>query len=172
VYAGLNQLTGELMAVKVLPLSTGNSGSEERVQLESLEHELSMYRKFKHRHIVGYIAAHMDFKTNTMYIFLEYVPGGSIASMLDRFGAFSEELCRKYTRELLMGLEYLHGCKVIHRDLKGGNVLVTRNGRVKLADFGASKAYHEATITDGMKSIRGSVFWMAPEVIKVPNPYH
>lgn len=66
-----------------------------------------------------------------------------------------------------MGLEYLHGCKVIHRDLKGGNVLVTRNGRVKLADFGASKAYHEATITDGMKSIRGSIFWMAPEVIKV-----
>eukprot|EP00873_Tetraselmis_striata_P025957 jgi/Tetstr1/446221/TSEL_033765.t1 len=45
-------------------------------------------------------------------------------------------------------------------------VYVTRDGRVKLADFGASKAYHEATITDGMKSIRGSVFWMAPEVIK------
>lgn len=108
----------------------------------------------------------MDFKTNTMYIFLEYVPGGSIASMLERFSAFSEELTRSFTRQLLLGLEYLHGCKVIHRDLKGANVLVTRDGRVKLADFGASKAYHESTITDGMKSIRGSVFWMAPEVIK------
>jgi len=168
VYAGLNQQTGELMAVKVLPLTSSGSGddSEERSHLESLEHELGMYRKFKHRHIVGYIAAHMDFKNNTMYMFLEYVPGGSIASMLERFGAFSEDLARKYTRELLLGLEYLHGCKVIHRDLKGANVLVTRSGRVKLTDFGASKAYHEATITDGMKSIRGSVFWMAPEVIK------
>uniref|UniRef100_A0A061REG8 Mitogen-activated protein kinase kinase kinase n=1 Tax=Tetraselmis sp. GSL018 TaxID=582737 RepID=A0A061REG8_9CHLO len=167
VYAGLNQHTGELMAVKVLPLNMGSGASDEnKLHLQALERELGMYRKFQHRHIVGYLAAHMDFKTNTMYMFLEYVPGGSISSMLQRFGAFSEELTRKFTRELLMGLEYLHGCKVIHRDLKGGNVLVTKSGRVKLADFGASKAYHEATITDGMKSIRGSVYWMAPEVIK------
>eukprot|EP00873_Tetraselmis_striata_P023812 jgi/Tetstr1/444076/TSEL_003316.t1 len=168
VYAGLNQLSGELMAVKVLPLEVGNglNPDEQRAHLQSLEHELSLYRRFQHRHIVGYIAAHMDYKTNTMYMFLEYVPGGSIAQMLERFSAFTEDLTRNFTRQLLLGLEYLHGCKVIHRDLKGGNVLVTRDGRVKLADFGASKAYHEATITDGMKSIRGSVFWMAPEVIK------
>jgi mitogen-activated protein kinase kinase kinase len=50
--------------------------------------------------------------------------------------------------------------------VKGGNVLVTRDGIVKLADFGASKAYRDATKTDAMKSMRGSVFWMAPEVIK------
>lgn len=54
----------------------------------------------------------------------------------------------------------------MHRDLKGGNILVTRDGVIKLADFGASKAYKDATITDGMKSLKGSVFWMAPEVIK------
>lgn len=120
VFAGLNQLTGELMAVKVkpgacphagaslalsclffqhgtsplqvLPLSTQNENAEQRSHLEALEHELGMYRKFQHRHIVGYIAAHMDFKTNTMYMFLEYVPGGSIASMLERFGAFRRGL--------------------------------------------------------------------------------
>ena len=49
------------------------------------------------------------------------------------FGKFSEDLVRNYTRQLLLGLEYLHGCRVCHRDLKGGNVLVTRDGVVKLA---------------------------------------
>ncbi len=53
----------------------------------------------------------------------------------------------------------------LQRDVKGGNVLVSRDGIVKLADFGASKTNHGATITDLMKSLKGSVFWMAPEVI-------
>ncbi|KAG2431793.1 hypothetical protein HXX76_009288 [Chlamydomonas incerta] len=167
VYAGLNQGTGELMAVKVLQLLSKH-GNKEAVfaQLESLEHEMSLYKKLKHKHVVGYIDARFDTKTSAFYIFLEYVPGGSIASMLNRFGRFSEDLVRNYTRQLLMGLEYLHGCKIVHRDLKGGNALVSRDGIVKLADFGASKAYRDHTITDCMKSVRGSVFWMAPEVIR------
>ncbi|KAG2454465.1 hypothetical protein HYH02_001484 [Chlamydomonas schloesseri] len=167
VYAGLNQQTGELMAVKVLQLLSKH-GNKEAVfaQLEALEHEMSLYKKLKHKHVVGYIDARFDSKTSAFYIFLEYVPGGSIASMLNRFGRFSEDLVRNYTRQLLMGLEYLHGCKIVHRDLKGGNALVSRDGIVKLADFGASKAYRDHTITDCMKSVRGSVFWMAPEVIR------
>jgi serine/threonine protein kinase len=128
--------------------------------------ELELYKKLNHKHIVGFTASHFDTKTWTLYIFLEYVPGGSISSMLERFGLFSEELTRNYTRQLLLGLEYLHGVRVVHRDLKGANILVSRDGIVKLTDFGASKAYRDATITDGMKSLRGSVFWMAPEVIK------
>ncbi|KAK9812977.1 hypothetical protein WJX72_006759 [[Myrmecia] bisecta] len=166
VFVGLNQQNGELMAVKEMILAGTKNSPEQRVQLESLEREISLYRNIQHRHVVGYIAAHMDFEASKLYIFLEYVPGGSIATMLERFGAFSEQLVANYTRQLLLGLEYLHGCKVIHRDVKGANVLVTRDGRVKLADFGASKAYHETTVTDGMKSIRGSVYWMAPEMLK------
>lgn len=60
---------------------------------------------------MGYIDCQFDARTSTLYIFLEYVPGGSIASMLERFGKFSEELVRNYTRQLLLGLEYLHGCR-------------------------------------------------------------
>ncbi|KIY96351.1 hypothetical protein MNEG_11610 [Monoraphidium neglectum] len=166
VYAGLNQMTGELMAVKALEL-VGRSGSAEAAaQLADLVKELDLYKKLKHKHVVGYIDATFEARQNTLFIFLEYVPGGSIASMVNRFGRFGEELARIYTRQLLLGLEYLHSCKIVHRDVKGGNVLVTRDGIVKLADFGASKAYRDATKTDAMKSMRGSVFWMAPEVIK------
>lgn len=166
VYAGLNQVTGELMAVKVIELVVKGLDGKPRQPLHELKHELEMYKKLKHQNIVGYIDAQYEKDENALYIFLEYVPGGSIASMLDRFGRFREDLCRNYTRQLLLGLEYLHGRRVVHRDLKGGNVLVTRDGIIKLADFGASKVTKEATLTDGMKSLRGSVFWMAPEVIK------
>lgn len=63
----------------------------------------------------------------------------------------SESLVRNYTRQLLLGLEYLHSQRIVHRDLKGGNVLISRDAVVKLADFGASKSYSDATITDCMK---------------------
>lgn len=57
--------------------------------------ELELYKKLKHRHVVAYLDHHYDPRACTLYIFLEYVPGGSIASMLERFGRFSEELVRR-----------------------------------------------------------------------------
>nr|XP_024370794.1 uncharacterized protein LOC112280062 isoform X3 [Physcomitrium patens] len=166
VYAGLNQDTGELMAVKQLKLNIAAEGQERQFYLAALEREIALYKIMRHKHIVGYIDMEQDTETGSLYVFLEYVSGGSIQSMLERFGRFSEPLVRVYTRQLLLGLEYLHGKKIVHRDIKGGNVLVDADGVIKLADFGASKAFHDPTQTDGFKSIRGSVFWMAPEVIK------
>lgn len=163
VFLGLNQTTGELMAVKQIKMSQGD---EKAMHIAALEREIVLYRKMRHRHIVGYIDMEREEETGSIYVFLEFVSGGSIHSLLEKFGKFSESLVRVYTRQLLLGLEYLHKCKIIHRDIKGGNVLVDRDGVVKLADFGASKAFHEGTLTEGCKSIRGSVFWMAPEVIK------
>lgn len=68
----------------------------------------------------------------------EFVPGGSISSLLKRFGAFSEDIVRKYSRDIVKGLSYLHKHGVIHRDIKGANLLVIQSGEVKLADFGCS----------------------------------
>jgi mitogen-activated protein kinase kinase kinase ANP1 len=128
-------------------------------------------------------------------IFLEYVPGGSIYSLLKKFGSFPEDVIRTYTKRILVGLEYLHAHNIIHRgpsiavdtaagvalwyssswfgvcccccsDIKGANILVDHNGRIKLTDFGASKRIEGLNKTKGHGSLRGTIFWMAPEVVR------
>ena len=95
------------------------------------------------------------------------MPGGSIASLLTRFGAFAEKLVAVYTRQILEGLHYLHTHHIMHRDIKGANILVDNAGCVKLADFGASRRLADlVTMESGCKSVKGTPYWMAPEVIK------
>uniref|UniRef100_A0A7S1X2H0 Protein kinase domain-containing protein n=1 Tax=Tetraselmis chuii TaxID=63592 RepID=A0A7S1X2H0_9CHLO len=102
----------------------------------------------------------------SLNIFLEFVPGGSIASLLAKFGSFTESVIRVYTKQILLGLEFLHTHQIMHRDIKGANILVDNSGVVKLADFGASKKIEDlVTVDSGCKSIKGTPYWMAPEVI-------
>ena len=106
---------------------------------------------------------------STFYIFLEYISGGSICHMLSRFGKFDETVIRLYTMQILKGLHFLHSMRCMHRDIKGANILVEKNGTVKLADFGMAKQ-----LLDGINCTRsfiGSPFWMAPEVVR-QQPSH
>jgi serine/threonine protein kinase len=75
-------------------------------------------------------------------IFMEYVPGRSIFSRLREYGAMSEEVVRKNTRQVLEGLAYLHAHRIVHRDIKGANVLISAGNVVKLADFGMARCHH------------------------------
>eukprot|EP00750_Incisomonas_marina_P031987 INCI87.1.p1 GENE.INCI87.1~~INCI87.1.p1 ORF type:complete len:1009 (-),score=143.18 INCI87.1:1061-4060(-) len=157
VYLGLNLNSGELMAVKQL-----DSNEVTKKELMLLEHEVAMMRNLDHENITRYLGT--DRTEDTLSIFLEYVPGGSIHSLLSRFGRFEETLTRTYTRQLLLGLEYLHRNGIAHRDIKGANILVANDGTVKLADFGASKSVGHKSLT--ATGIKGTPMWMAPEVIK------
>ena len=97
---------------------------------------------------------------------MEYVAGGSLSSLLIKFGALNESIVKLYTRQIIEGLEYLHWNGAIHRDIKGANVLVDNNGTCKLSDFGSSKNMGTSINSEKYNSLKGTANWMAPEVIK------
>ncbi|KAJ2088364.1 ATP binding [Coemansia sp. RSA 986] len=169
VYFGMNTRTGAIMAVKEVELPTPGSVSNSRNHrmVDALKHELDLLKGLDHKNVVKYLGTDVD-DTN-LYIFLEYVSGGSVSSALASFGMFPESLVRTYTAQILEGLVYLHEQGIIHRDIKGGNVLIDQDGSVKISDFGISKRVDEAVAagkSDRRASLQGSVFWMAPEVVK------
>jgi mitogen-activated protein kinase kinase kinase 19 len=81
-----------------------------------------------------------------------------------RFGSLDERTVAHYTRQIATGIRYLHHNGIIHRDIKGANVMVTSKGLVKLIDFGCAKR-HCQELSGGYLSVRGTPYWMAPEVI-------
>jgi len=161
VFMGMNQSSGTLMAIKSMPLF--NADAKDVMDLQS---EIDIMRKLSHPNIVRYFGAELNEEEGVLNIFQEWVPGGSIATLLNKMGAFSIPVVRSYLRQVLLGLEYLHGHRIIHRDIKGGNILVDNYGTVKLADFGASKKMNEEGTLNGMgMSLKGTPYFMAPEVL-------
>ncbi|KAK6457683.1 kinase-like domain-containing protein [Scheffersomyces xylosifermentans] len=173
VYLGMNPISGELMAVKQIPLPTKSANLEENKRLMSeQQRELTLLKSLNHENIVRYYGASTD--ESYLNIFLEYVPGGSVQSMLQSYGPFEEPLIRNFIRQVLIGLSYLHGEDIIHRDIKGANILIDIKGTVKIGDFGISKKVNNIEDDDTQDSkkagrrasLQGSVYWMAPEVVK------
>ncbi|KAJ0408873.1 hypothetical protein ATCC90586_007971 [Pythium insidiosum] len=165
VYMALNSDTGELFALKEIEIRSSGSADQMR-QLQKLGEEIALMHNLTHKHIVRYKGSQRT--DRHFYIFMEYVPGGSIASMLRQFNAFGEDLVRIFTRQIVAGVVYLHEMGIIHRDIKGANVLVNEQGISKLADFGCSKQLQPkitASLEESLRSMRGSIPWMAPEVV-------
>ncbi|KAK0597152.1 hypothetical protein LWI29_022282 [Acer saccharum] len=159
VYVGFNSDSGEMCAMKEVTLFSDDAKSKESAK--QLMQEIAMLSRLRHPNIVQYYSSKAV--ADKLYIYLEYVSGGSIYKLLQDYGQFGESAIRNYTQQILSGLAYLHSKHTVHRDIKGANILVDPNGRVKLADFGMAK--HIAGQSCPL-SFKGSPYWMAPEVIK------
>ncbi|KAJ3909323.1 Pkinase-domain-containing protein [Lentinula edodes] len=169
VYLGMDASTGRSMAVKQVKLPNGSAPNLERKQsmLTALEHEIELLQDLQHDNIVQYLYSTLE--DDCLNIFLEYVPSGSVTALLRNCGAFEETLVSNFIRQISQGLSYLHERGIIHRDIKGANILVDNKGGVKISDFGISKKVDVQALTGARlhrPSLQSSVFWMAPEVVK------
>ncbi|KAL6633819.1 hypothetical protein ACP70R_026490 [Stipagrostis hirtigluma subsp. patula] len=162
VYVGFNSDKGEMCAMKEVTLFSDDPKSKESAR--QLGQEISLLSRLQHPNIVRYYGS--ETVDDKLYIYLEYVSGGSIHKLLQEYGQFGEQAIRNYTKQILLGLAYLHAKNTVHRDIKGANILVDPNGRVKLADFGMAKHINGQQCPF---SFKGSPYWMAPEVIKNSN---
>eukprot|EP00007_Cunea_sp_BSH-02190019_P004168 CAMPEP_0174230878 /NCGR_PEP_ID=MMETSP0417-20130205/1537_1 /TAXON_ID=242541 /ORGANISM="Mayorella sp, Strain BSH-02190019" /LENGTH=498 /DNA_ID=CAMNT_0015308647 /DNA_START=101 /DNA_END=1594 /DNA_ORIENTATION=- len=166
VYKGLNVETGDFAAIKQLDLE--DVPEEEKKNIFS---ELDLLAKLDHPNIVKMLDSVQT--EDSLFIVLEFVENGSLLTILKRFGTVPEALIARYVRQLLIGLSYLHDRGVVHRDIKCDNLLITKNGKIKLADFGIAihkKAESAAGSGDEQTGPLGSPYWMAPEIIELEDP--
>jgi serine/threonine protein kinase len=161
VFRALDQRSGQVIAVKEVSINP-NSAEDQKLRA-ALENELAICKELRHPRIVSFLG-HDNLDSN-LFIYVEYMPGGSLAQVITQFGALEESLIQPYTSNIVEGIEYLHNREppVLHRDIKAANILVGLDCQVKLADFGCSKRMDVDTSLN--YTMKGSIPWMAPEVI-------
>ncbi|XP_032397780.1 STE20-like serine/threonine-protein kinase isoform X4 [Etheostoma spectabile] len=155
VYKAQNKQNGTLAAAKVIDTKTED-------ELEDYMVEIDILASCNHHHIVKLLDAF--YFEGKLWILIEFCAGGAVdAIMLELERPLTEPQIRVVCRQTLEALSYLHENKVIHRDLKAGNILLSLDGEVKLADFGVS-AKNTKTL-QRRDSFIGTPYWMAPEVV-------
>lgn len=158
--------TGTLMAVKQVTYVRNTSSEQEEV-VEALREEIRMMSHLNHPNIIRMMGATCE-KSN-YNLFIEWMAGGSVAHLLSKYGAFKEPVVTNYTEQLLRGLAYLHENQIIHRDVKGANLLIDSTGhRLRIADFGAAARLASKGTGAGefQGQLLGTIAFMAPEVLR------
>ncbi|KAM3847181.1 mitogen-activated protein kinase kinase kinase 1 [Vipera latastei] len=158
--------TGTLMAVKQVTYVRNTSSEQEEV-VEALREEIRMMSHLNHPNIIRMMGATCE-KSN-YNLFIEWMAGGSVAHLLGKYGPFKESVVANYTEQLLRGLAYLHENQIIHRDVKGANLLIDSTGhRLRIADFGAAARLASKGTGAGefQGQLLGTIAFMAPEVLR------
>ncbi|KAJ1942907.1 mitogen-activated protein kinase kinase kinase, partial [Kickxella alabastrina] len=184
VHVAINAATGEVIAVKQIrlpkSLCAAKSGAQKGRNAGQLEEairmmytEVELLKDLDHENIVQLLG--FEVVSDVISMFLEYVSGGTVHSLVQQHGPLPESVVHSFLRQIVAGLGYLHDRGILHRDIKGANILVDETGTCKISDFGISrKADHSslAAIFGGSEQpaargrIIGTVPFMAPEVAR------
>eukprot|EP01065_Artemidia_motanka_P024457 TRINITY_DN2918_c2_g2_i1.p1 TRINITY_DN2918_c2_g2~~TRINITY_DN2918_c2_g2_i1.p1 ORF type:complete len:1617 (+),score=555.53 TRINITY_DN2918_c2_g2_i1:49-4899(+) len=155
VFLARNLLTGGVMAVKEMSI-TGRTEEE----LQSMLDEIKLLFDLSHPNIVHYF--YCERTDSDLLIFMEYVDGGSLQEQIGAQGSLDSDTTAACCSDIFHGLEFLHAKKVVHRDIKSANVLLSRVGGCRLSDFGCAVALQDGVM---QTSFKGTPSYMSPETI-------
>lgn len=164
VHKGRHIPTGNIVALKIINLDTPDD------DVDDIQREVTLLSQLRDApNITKYYGCYMD--GPRVWIVMEFAQGGSVDALMkaSKDGCLEEKFASVITREVLVGLSYLHKVPVIHRDMKSANILITATGKVMICDFGVSALL--ATTTSKRNTLIGTPYWMAPEVVQSVAAY-
>ena len=171
VYKAIHKATLKIFAIKIIDYTKDGINNKKNISFNynSVQEETALMRLLQNNeNILNYYGSYYSRKTNMIWLILEYCSCGSLKDLMysiDR--VFSEIEIATFMEMVLKGLIYLHDLNIIHRDIKGQNLLVTEDGCVKLSDFGVGI---KLTEKEYRHSKKGSPYWMSPQVV-LQNDY-
>lgn len=181
VYKCLNSDTGSFFVMKQVNLQLGNT--RQTKETLALEREVALLQKLRHKNIVRYYGTDRS-DENDLCVMMEFVAGGDCATILKELkSGFPLHVTKRYSADVCRGTAYLHSEGICHRDIKGGNVLVSVRGVCKLADFGVAAFFDQVTRKSVNSfrptrllslhlsiqisgSVRGTPYYLSPEMIR------
>jgi serine/threonine-protein kinase 24/25/MST4 len=151
-----DKIRNENVAIKIIDLESAGD------EVQDVHREIAVMSNLHCPQLIQYYASYVI--GSKLWIVMEYLEAGSLLDIIKEFGPLQENDVAFIIRELLLALQYLHGERKIHRDVKASNLLVGRDGSIKLADLGVAGQLTESV--DKRQTKIGTPFWMAPEVLK------
>ena len=170
VFKAIHNTSNQVYAIKIIDYTKGNNNDKSNISFnyKSIQQETSLMRLVnKSDYILKYYGSYFSCDSNTIWLILEYCAGGSAFDLMLSMGrTLSEVEVATIMEQVLKGLIYIHKLNLIHRDIKGANIMLSEDGYAKLGDFGIGI---QMTDDEYRTSKKGSPHWMSPQVIMNKN---